>query len=181
MKKRKKGKIERKNLSILPSKTVFQGSNPYHIGKTRFCIFLVSRKTDFQKCEENGVKTRKTEENLGFSGCIFFGRISWPARQDSNLRPQESESCALSSWATGSYSVFRARSRASVPPPVASARSGSGLRFRRSSSHRSLLYHESPPVSSVFLKFSAVFPRLRASVAPSVARLPVFLPSFQSV
>ena len=27
----------------------------------------------------------------------------WPARQDSNLRPQESESCALSSCATGRY------------------------------------------------------------------------------
>ena len=31
----------------------------------------------------------------------------WPTRQDSNLRPSESESDALSSWATGSYSVFR--------------------------------------------------------------------------
>ena len=27
----------------------------------------------------------------------------WPTRQDSNLRPQESESCALSSCATGRY------------------------------------------------------------------------------
>ena len=31
----------------------------------------------------------------------------WPTRQDSNLRPQESESCALSSWATGRYHWLR--------------------------------------------------------------------------
>ena len=30
----------------------------------------------------------------------------WPTRQDSNLRPQESESCALSSWATGRFFCF---------------------------------------------------------------------------
>ena len=95
LKKRKKGRIERKNLSILPSKTVFQGSNPYHIGKTRICIFLVSQKIDFQKREENGANARKTEENLGFSGCIFFGRISWWTIKGSNLGPTGYEPVAL--------------------------------------------------------------------------------------
>ena len=37
--------------------------------------------------------------------CICGGL--WPTRQDSNLRPQESESCALSSWATGRYHWLR--------------------------------------------------------------------------
>ncbi len=36
------------------------------------------------------------------AGCFCF----WPARHDSNVRPQESESCALSSWATGRYGLL---------------------------------------------------------------------------
>ena len=34
--------------------------------------------------------------------CLSF---FWPARKDSNLRPSESESDALSSWATGRYKI----------------------------------------------------------------------------
>ena len=38
-----------------------------------------------------------------------WGRRVWPTRQDSNLRPRESESRALSSWATGRLSRLRDR------------------------------------------------------------------------
>ena len=43
--------------------------------------------------------------------CLPKVPFCWPTRKDSNLRPQESESCALSSCATGSYLVIIAQIR----------------------------------------------------------------------
>ena len=37
--------------------------------------------------------------------CFNTPLFSWPAQQDSNLRPSESESGTLSSWATGRYPI----------------------------------------------------------------------------
>ena len=53
----------------------------------RLQLFLHS-KTDFWKREDIGEKTRKTQEILRFSGCIFFVRTTWWRRRESNPRPK---------------------------------------------------------------------------------------------
>ena len=45
-------------------------------------------------------KRKKTDKDFVLVGLL------WPARKDSNLRPSESESDALSSCATGSYCLI---------------------------------------------------------------------------
>ena len=46
------------------------------------------------------IKRKKTDKDFVLVGLL------WPARKDSNLRPSESESDALSSCATGSYCLI---------------------------------------------------------------------------
>ena len=70
----KKGRISEKHLWNSPQNEQVIGSNPHQRSILPIGIFLFSLKTDFWKSEENGEKTRKTEETLGFSGGIFFGR-----------------------------------------------------------------------------------------------------------
>ena len=44
----------------------------------------------------------KSPDKIGaFTGYIYFAALLWPARRDSNPRPLESESTAISSFATG--------------------------------------------------------------------------------
>lgn len=64
-------------------------------GKRRFYIcVLVQRKIAFW--------VAKKPDRIGlFAGDIFFVSTLWSARRDSNPRPSESESAAISSFATG--------------------------------------------------------------------------------
>ena len=81
----KKGRISEKHLWNSPQNEQVIGSNPHQRSILPIGIFLFSLKTDFWKSEENGEKTRKTEETLGFSGGIFFGRSIWLRGWDLNL------------------------------------------------------------------------------------------------
>ena len=47
----------------------------------------------------DGMKSRHSKRNVQIS----YRRLIWPARRDSNPRPLESESTAISSFATGGY------------------------------------------------------------------------------
>ena len=57
----------------------------------------------FQKTEEKKHGGPETIALQGFESCIFFINTFWYARLDSNQRPSESESDALSNCATGAY------------------------------------------------------------------------------
>ena len=73
----------------------------YLVGKNQVSpIFLVAPCTAATLCQYS-LDTVLLEATRWFPLCF------WPARQDSNLRPQESESCALSSCATGSYQLLK--------------------------------------------------------------------------
>ena len=56
--------------------------------QTPECIFFSHSKTDFWKIEKIGDKTRKTQENLRFSGCIFFVHGRWWRWGESNPCPK---------------------------------------------------------------------------------------------
>ena len=75
------------------------------------CSFLRAKRTSFGEAKHHARSAhhvpqygthRSKKPNLSGRQIRF---LCWPTRQDSNLRPQESESCALSSWATGRYFV----------------------------------------------------------------------------
>ena len=61
-------------------------------------IFAQTRQIASDLRGSSSVKTKQKDNEARCTSLSF-----WPARQDSNLRSQESESCALSSCATGSY------------------------------------------------------------------------------
>ena len=94
----KKGRISEKHLWNSPQNEQVIGSNPHQRSILPIGIFLFSLKTDFWKSEENGEKTRKTEEILGFSGCIFFGCTMWLRHKDSNLGNDGVRVRCLTAW-----------------------------------------------------------------------------------
>lgn len=89
-------------LACPPSANIqLYGSSILHPkGKQWFYIFkYASRKP--------GIWAAKNPDKIGvFAEHIFFMFLLWPARRDSNPRPSESESAAISSFATGGYIII---------------------------------------------------------------------------
>ena len=105
-------------LACPPSANIqLYGSSILHPkGKQWFYIFkYASRKP--------GIWAAKNPDKIGvFAEHIFFMFLLWPARRDSNPRPLESESTAISSFATGGYRRTTESTRSLYTETAANAR-----------------------------------------------------------